>query len=122
MNSVEYRAIRPDEIGTWRRFEEYCFGIAPADYDPYVAHLFKPELIRAVYDPEGEMKAAMILLPDVLNMAGAHMPMGSIAGVVSLPENRRGGWVGHLLVESIREMKEQGIPISALYQIGRAHV
>ena len=115
MNSVEYRAIRPDEIGTWRRFEEYCFGIAPADYDPYVAHLFKPELIRAVYDPEGEMKAAMILLPDVLNMAGAHMPMGSIAGVVSLPENRRGGWVGHLLVESIREMKEQGIPISALY-------
>lgn len=49
-----------------------------------------------------------------LYVDGARIPMGGIAGVASPPEHRRRGNVGKLLVECLRETREQGMPLSGL--------
>jgi predicted acetyltransferase len=76
-------------------------------------HSFKVEETRALFDDQ--MRATMTLLPFQLYVGGAVIPMGGIASVASVPENRRSGYVAQLLTRSVREMKEQGVPLSGLY-------
>jgi predicted acetyltransferase len=112
--------LRPDEISAFRRAEEYCFHITPADYDGFVAHKLKVEETRAIFGDDGELKAGLINFPLTLYMGGARMGMGAVAGVVSLPEFRREGNVGELLRGLIAEEKEKGVPLSGLYPFKQA--
>lgn len=112
---MEYRPIRADEIPRFRQFQEYCFGVDPGHLDHYLEHQFRLEYSRAVYDRAGEMRACLVNFPFEIYMEGARLKLGGIAGVASLPEHRREGHVGELLVRCIAEMKEQGYPLSGLY-------
>ncbi|HLN60797.1 MAG TPA: GNAT family N-acetyltransferase [Symbiobacteriaceae bacterium] len=117
---MTYRAIQPAEIPQWRAFEEYCFRIKPADFDVWMATLFRIENVRAYFGRSGEMLAALTLFPFAVYMDGRRMAMGGIGGVASVPENRRGGYVGQALVGSLAEMKERQMPISTLYPFKQA--
>jgi predicted acetyltransferase len=112
---MEFRRIRPDEVPLWRQFQEYCFHTEPADFDPWMANKFQIEHTRSLFTDGGQMAAACANYPWELHFEGARLGMGAIASVASLPENRRGGHVGRMIQHLIIEMKERGIPLSALY-------
>jgi predicted acetyltransferase len=117
---MEYRMLRSDELTMFRRAEEYCFHIPPADYDSFVEHKLKLEETRAIFGDDGEFKAGLINYPLTLYMGGAKLGMGGVAGVVSLPESRREGYVGEVLRRLIAEEKEKGVPLSGLYPFKQA--
>ncbi len=112
---MQYRPIRAEEINQWREFQEYCFNVPSNEFQGYVENQVRLEHLRGVFDDEGRMLAVLTNLPFAMYVDGARIPMGGIAGVASLPEYRRGGNVGQLLVECIRETREQGMPLSGLY-------
>lgn len=112
---MEYRSLRPEEVVLLRRAEEYCFHVAPSEYDAFVMHKMRPEECRGIFGPDGDLLAGMINFPLQVYMGGARLKMGGIAGVVSWPESRRAGYVAELLVRSIAEMKEAEWPLSSLY-------
>lgn len=117
---MQYRATRPDEVPVWRQFQEYCFHIEPTEFDPWMASKFQIEHTRSLFTEGGQMAAACANYPWELHFEGARLGMGAIASVASLPENRRGGHVGHMLQHLITEMKEQGLPLSTLYPFDQA--
>lgn len=112
---MDYRVVRPDEVPVFRQFASYSFSLAQADMEPYAEHMLKPEHLRFICDEHGQAKASMALFPYQLQIDGAKLAMGGVAWVASPPEHRRGGWVGGMLVAAIAEMKERGMPLSALY-------
>lgn len=112
---MEYRMIRPDEVAQLRSAEEYCFFINPTDYDPWVDRKMLPEYLRGAFGDDGELKAGLINFPFAVNLGGARLAMGGVAGVVSWPEHRRAGCVGELLLRLLHEEKEKGVPLSSLY-------
>jgi predicted acetyltransferase len=112
---MDYRALRPDEIATYRAHEEYAFGVAPADSDAFMENAFAIEHTRVLAKAQGDIKAVLSNLPFTLYMEGKQLPVAGIASVASLPENRRGGYVGELLLRCIAETREQGRPLSFLY-------
>jgi predicted acetyltransferase len=111
---MEYRMLRPAEVASWRRYQEYCFTIPRATYEPLMAR-FRHDLVRGIFRADGEMLAALTNIPYELWIDGAKIGMGGIASVVAPPEHRRGGNVGRLLTECIRETYEQGLPLSGLF-------
>ena len=59
--------------------------------------------------------AKVAIVPMTMNVRGAVMPMGGISGVASMPAGRRSGHVRELMNHSIKVMREDGQPVSALY-------
>lgn len=112
---MEFRVVRSDELPRWREFDQYCFQVPDADLDAWIQNAFQPETVRGLFSDDGEMLATLMLLPYQIYVEGARIPMGGIGSVASLPENRRGGYVGELLIRTIREMKEREMPLSSLF-------
>lgn len=63
---------------------------------------------------DGKLSAQLIQYPLEMYLRGVKMRMGGIGAVSSWPEYRRGGLVARLLVNSLRDMKESGQPVSLL--------
>lgn len=62
----------------------------------------------------GEVLAALNLLPFRVNIHGKAMHMGGIAGVASYPEQRRKGLIKQLMAYSLKDMREKGQLLSYL--------
>ncbi len=99
----------------FREFQEYCFRVPAQENARYMERLFQIEDSRAVVTDDGEIRAVMELLRTRMYIDGKAVPMWGIGGVASVPENRRSGHVGAILLEAIREMKQHGVPLSTLY-------
>lgn len=117
---MEYRPIAAAEVPRWREFQEYSFQITPAEFDPWMAQKFRIAHTRSLFDEQGRMKSTCALWPFQLHWEGVRLPMGGIASVASLPENRRSGLVGQLLGRLVQEMKEREMPLSALFPFQQA--
>ncbi|MGE5672952.1 MAG: enhanced intracellular survival protein Eis [Mycobacterium leprae] len=112
---MEYRPILSEEITQWWEFDQYCFQSPAEGLNLWLERQCRLEANRSLFGADGRMLATMFNWPFQIQIDGVRIPVGGIAGVASVPENRRGGYVGELLRRSIAEMKEQGIPLSALY-------
>lgn len=63
----------------------------------------------------GELVAALNIMPFEQHINGARIRTGGIAGVASLPERRREGHVAALLKHALTVMHDAGEPLSMLY-------
>ncbi|MEO3946782.1 GNAT family N-acetyltransferase [Gorillibacterium sp. CAU 1737] len=66
------------------------------------------------YYVEGNLAAKLMLLPLAVNIGERLFAMGGIASVSTWPEYRRNGFVGQLLKQSFRQMREAGQSLSML--------
>ena len=64
---------------------------------------------------DGRLAAGLRVIPLMMRINGALIPMAGVAGVACLPEYRRRGYVGALLQRALMEMHERGEQLSALY-------
>jgi predicted acetyltransferase len=64
---------------------------------------------------DGEIAAALRMYDFSMLVNGAGIGLGGVSSVACLPEHRRKGYVGQLLRHALSDMRERGLPLSALY-------
>lgn len=114
--TIEYRRIRgDDEYATHTNIAAYAFNDARVpDMVEWRRRFVAPDEAHAAFD-DGDMVAGLHIAPFQQYLNGAAIATGGIGGVSSLPERRRGGYVGGLLRHSLAAMREAGQCLSTLY-------
>ena len=82
--------------------------------DPY-AHANNDNEIWAAFDYKGKMCSAVTVTPVTLRINGRDTPTGAIAGVVTRPESRGRGYIGHIMRYAIPNMLANGQVFSLVY-------
>jgi GNAT superfamily N-acetyltransferase len=79
----------------------------------YFSRVYKDQ--NAFYiEKDGQVVSALQILPYTMPFYGEEVPVAYISGACTLPAERKKGWMSTLLQSVSKEMKEQGIAISAL--------
>ncbi len=117
---MEIRQISVDErLTTTFPLQAYAFSPSPLpeeEVERYRKRLRYFETTTCLIAEEaGETLAAAASLPMRQNVRGLVHDMAGIAGVVSHPSARRRGLVRELLTRLLRQTREQGCTVSALY-------
>ncbi|WP_246277751.1 GNAT family N-acetyltransferase [Phytohabitans rumicis] len=96
--------------------QAYAFEASPADGQPFRDYLPFHEGNRTlVVEDGGTALAAVTGIPMRQNVRGTLHRMAGIAGVAVHPLARRQGYVRTLLTQLLREMRDEGHTVSALY-------
>jgi predicted acetyltransferase len=90
-----------------------CFNFPQARWKAYL-DLTGKENFRVVRR-EGRVVGGLVILFMGQWFGGRAIPMGGIAAVGVPPEQRGGGVAQTLMAQTLRELREQEIPLSALY-------
>jgi predicted acetyltransferase len=113
---MEIRQLRADEFEERMALSQFAFQFQ-----------FTPERMEAqrltyrakhdwgVFDEQGALLSALIIIPFESWIQGKKFDMGGIAGVATWPEARRQGCVSKLLVHSLETMRKNGQTISMLH-------
>ncbi|QUL54462.1 GNAT family N-acetyltransferase [Paenibacillus tritici] len=112
---MEIRKLRNEEFEDSLSLSEYAFQYKVTGEDRVRAReKFKPDQIWGLFEGEG-IGAQLTLLPLQAYIQGRPVSMGGIAGVATWPENRRQGYVAHLLTHALKTMNEAGQTLSFLH-------
>jgi predicted acetyltransferase len=115
MPSFEIRAVRPEELDDFLGvlcavYEMPVELAAPIFYaDPY----FDSENKRALF-VEGRVVSALTLVDSQLWIGEAIVPFAGIAGVATLPDERRQGYASALIRDSLEVAAKRGYALAAL--------
>ena len=114
--SIEVRRLRDDaEFDAYLHAAIYAFNSARDGSQLERYHqLYDRDWCLGAFDG-GQLVAGLTIVPFEQHMLGARIPLGGIATVATLPEHRRGGYVGALLRAALVEMRAAGQPLSGLY-------
>ncbi|WP_276356158.1 GNAT family N-acetyltransferase [Cohnella caldifontis] len=77
--------------------------------------LFRPEWDYGLFDDNGRLLSALLLIPFETWVQGSKLRMGGVAAVASWPDARRQGGVSKLLTHAFETMKRQGQSLSMLH-------
>lgn len=109
------RPITPKELQAARNISTLAFAEVR---DPNTKPEDRPDAhagTRAAFDDTGKMTACLQIVPYTVRLGAHRVALGGIGGVASLPETRRQGNTRALMLHSLREMRERGMLLSALY-------
>lgn len=114
--AIEFRAPISDEDWKQHRFiSAYAFnGDRGESASARADQFYQRSWALSAFD-DGAMVAGLVIIPFEQWIEGAPIPLGGVASVSCLPERRREGHVGKLLRRSLEQMREQGMPLSALW-------
>ena len=123
---MQIRMIKPEENVARNLLGDICFaGKAGDDYEEHLKnpleHSEGYEQCLGGFDKDGNIVAALNMVPFEMNFDGHIVKMCGIEGVVTAPEARGTGVMGKVYEECLRIMKEQGyifsilIPFSFVY-------
>lgn len=96
-----------------RQMWKICFG----DNDDYVNLYFSKvynENNTLIYFEEDTITASLQMLPYTINFYGESVPFYYLAGLCTLPEHRRKGYMEQLIFKSYEVMKKRNIPLAIL--------
>lgn len=113
-----YRAVPDDRIDEFRGILQYAFrpDETPEHYDA-VEELPGPARLgvrRGMFEGD-DLLSTGVHHWFTATVRGADHPLAGLSGVATPPENRRRGLVADLLSESLREYRENGYYLSALW-------
>lgn len=117
---MEIRQVTVEErTATTFALGAYAFNASPwAEEEVEAGRGYRPyqrETVFLVAEEGGEALACVAAYPMRQNLRGVVHPMAGIAGVASHPAARRRGLVRMLLQRLLRQMRDEGHPVSALY-------
>lgn len=113
-NGREYGPLRGEEdLLGYRRIVERCFDMESERSARWVesAGAAGVRLVRA----GGKVEAGLTLIEMGQYFGGERVPMAGVAAVGVLPEARGSGVATELMRAAVRELRELGRPLSALY-------
>ncbi|WP_165449397.1 GNAT family N-acetyltransferase [Krasilnikovia cinnamomea] len=117
---MEIRQISAEErTHTMRPLQAYAFQPSPGsdeDTETYARRMrFYRSAVSLIAQEEGETLAGATAFPMRQNVRGVVHDMAGVASVASHPAARRRGLVRMLLERLLRQMRDQGCTVSALY-------
>lgn len=117
---MDYRPL-PDDDDAFVRYLRYAFvpedGPDLDDPDPS-EWPDPPRVRRGLYDPDAsgdDPVAVMSYYAFDATLRGTRLDVGGVSTVATPPEHRRQGYVEDLLRENCRELREEGLPLAALW-------
>lgn len=111
----EIRPARDDELDRVHFIIAYSFTAdRTAEGRQKMAHVERIARPIVLIDG-GEPVASLRVYPFRILIEGQPIEMGGVSSVSCLPEHRRKGHVGRLLVHALAEMRDRGQALSALY-------
>jgi len=118
--------IKPEEYLLYNLLGDVCFaGKAPEDYEEQLKnpleHSKGYENCLGGFDKDGNLIAAINMLPYEMSFDGNIVKMCGIAGVVTAPEARGTGVMGKVYEQCLAKMKEDGYLFSILFPFSYAY-
>ncbi len=96
-----------------RRMWKECFGDSERFLDIYFKYKYKPENTLLYYEGEN-IAASLQMLPYTINFYGQEIPFAYLAGLNTLPEYRKKGYMAQLIHEAHRIIAERNIALAIL--------
>ena len=123
---MEIRMLKPEEYLSYNLLCNVCFaGKAPKDYEEQlknpIEHSKGYENCMGGFDEEGNLIAALEMIPYEMNFDGSIVKMCGIASVVTAPEARGTGVMGKVYEQCLKKMKEDGYVFSILFPFSYAY-
>lgn len=117
---MEIRQVAADErVDTMFPLQAYAFSPSPWSDENRESYrrrmVYYATAVSLVAEEDGQPLAGMGAFPMRQNVRGAIYDMAGIASVASHPSARRRGFVRALLERLLRQMRDQGCAVSALY-------
>lgn len=111
---IEIKLISPEDYQQVHRLRDYCFpnkyaGTRREDFHYWVEH----SLTLGAYNEE-KVVGQLLVLPLNMTVHGVSYEMGGIGFVATYPEHRNQGIMKKLMLQSLKEMRENGQFISVL--------
>ena len=113
---IDIRPVPPEEMDLAHFVVSYSFSSdRSAEGRERMRHLeeMSPPLIGLFED--GQLIACLRVYDFLMSVNGAGVRMGGVSSVACLPEYRRKGHVGQLLRHALSQMRDEGVPLAALY-------
>lgn len=97
-----------------REMWKICFGDSDAYMDIYFREKYRPENTLIYIDENKKTAASLQMLPFNFLFHNSEIPVAYYSGLCTLPEARKQGFMGALIIESFREMRIRKIPLAIL--------
>lgn len=116
---MDYRPLSDGD--PFARYLRYAFApeAGPAADDPDPSERPDPPRVRrGLYDPDAPGDDPVVVMSYYAfdaALRGTRLDVGGVATVATPPEHRRQGYVEELLRENCRELREDGLPVAALW-------
>ncbi len=112
---MKIRKLLKEEVDYSISMSEFAFQLELTDEQRQLRREMIVPDETWVVEENGEISSKVTILPFKTYIQGEEFAMGGISGVVTWPEQRRGGLVKTLLKKSLEEMREKGQTISFLF-------
>jgi predicted acetyltransferase len=109
-----YGVMTDDDMPSISRIVAHCFTGTPEDCAKWINEA-GPQHVRIARDAAGGIAGNLLRIPMGQYFGGRSVPLVGIAGVGVSPEGRGRGTAGYLMAAALREMHEEGTPLSGLY-------
>ncbi len=110
-----YRKLKEEEMDLYYKMSHYAFRLHEGEKDFEKEDYWKTiGEVKGLFDSQ-KLVTCYVLYFFNCRLRGNWFKTGGLGDVASPPENRRMGYVGEMLVSSIKDMKEQGAALSVLW-------
>jgi len=113
---MQIREITENEYFEAMKLSMYAFQYKVPEVDiPARKESLKNHNILGIWDDDNILAAKLHIIPLTIFMKDAEWKMGGIAGVATYPEFRRKGYVNALIIESLKQMRNNNQIVSLLH-------
>lgn len=117
--TIEARKVQPDEVETYQRIGGYAYANWSDETEEWVPEPHVLDNLFGVF-ADGKMVARLVNHQYEQVIRGVWRPASAIGGVATLPENRRQGYVRHLMQATFAEMRAKNQAVSTLYPFSQS--
>lgn len=113
---IEIRQAREDELDAMLTCMTAAFGVSKEAWaDGFYNGPYNDIRWKRVVVVDGKVVSCLVFIPREMYLGGSTVPMGGIAGVATLPEERKHGYAGMLMENSVHALRGLGFATSGLY-------
>jgi predicted acetyltransferase len=109
-----FAPMAAEDMAAVSRIVAHCFTGTREDCGRWIEEA-GPQHVRIMREADGGIAASLLRIPMGQYFGGRSVPLVGIAGVGVSPEGRGRGTAGALMAAALREMHEEGTPLSGLY-------
>lgn len=110
---MEIRRLTENEIQSLADLYKNAYRIDTAMAEGWLKNIDLGTTRAIVGD--GRVLSLIRILPYNILVGGREIPMGGIGGVATWADQQGHGYAGRLMTDSVRDMRENGLPVSILY-------
>jgi len=113
---IEVRQVKESELDAMLECMTAAFGVAKEEWaDGFYNGPYNDLQYKRVVVADGQVVSCLVIIPATIYLGGTTVRMGGIGGVATLPDERRHGYAGMLMANSVHALRDLGFATSALY-------